>query len=534
MYLPSGPKHKKPHLCIDDRSERRFLIAGGPERVNPLTTKIALLLWPLLTVIVASRVRPAIAASSLLLGAILFLPTLAAFDFPLLPPIGREEIASLSLLGVLLLFYPKKFFAARPGLGAESLILVVMLSGIGTAYTNSDALVYGPRILPSVTLKDAFSDAARDFLHYFVPFLTARVVFRSRRDLRDLLLVLAVFGLIYSLPILVELRLSPQLNRWIYGFFPHSFHQHVRDSGYRPMVFMPNGLAVAQFIALCTIAAAALTVARARFLPIEGKLVTAYLASILVLCKGMAATLYAGAGLILVHLTTPRLRATLAVSLAAFATAFPLLRGYGLFPTDSVVAAISRINAERAHSLNYRFINEDLLLEKAQERILFGWGGFSRGRVFDPRHGGSITVTDGFWIIQLGQSGILGTLPIFGMIGLPVLLVYRRLPHVRSAQHRSMLASLAVIVGLTSIDLLPNGMFTYLPIILAGALLGTTEGLQRTHRNRPAPHGRAQPEEDSPKTAKEDATGPQPTSVSVPGTTSDRSASLAAARRKKR
>ena len=46
---------------------------------------------------------------------------------------------------------------------------------------------------------------------------------------------------------LVEVRLSPQINTWIYGFFQHDFIQMMRYGGFRPIVFLPHGLWVAFF-----------------------------------------------------------------------------------------------------------------------------------------------------------------------------------------------------------------------------------------------------------------------------------------------
>ena len=41
------------------------------------------------------------------------------------------------------------------------------------------------------------------------------------------------------------------------------------------------------------------------------------------------------------------------------------------------------INEERAHSLEYRLENEDLLIAKALQRPIFGWGGWGRNCVYD-------------------------------------------------------------------------------------------------------------------------------------------------------
>ena len=68
---------------------------------------------------------------------------------------------------------------------------------------------------------------------------------------------LVVAGLIYSLPMLFEVRMSPQLHTWIYGYFPHSFGQQMRDGGFRPVVFIGHGLGVAFFVMTTVVAAAA-------------------------------------------------------------------------------------------------------------------------------------------------------------------------------------------------------------------------------------------------------------------------------------
>lgn len=57
-----------------------------------------------------------------------------------------------------------------------------------------------------------------------------------------LLKVLALACLAYSLLALWEVRMSPRLNREIYGFFGHSWSQHVRYGGYRPILFLNHGI----------------------------------------------------------------------------------------------------------------------------------------------------------------------------------------------------------------------------------------------------------------------------------------------------
>ena len=125
-----------------------------------------------------------------------------------------------------------------------SLVLVLILAGVGTALTNPDPLRYGPTALPALAPYEAVSMGIRDLIRYGVPFFLGRTLYRRSADLKDLLLVLAGAGVIYSAFILVELRLSPQFHRWIYGHHQHGFALHVRWGGYRPMVFMRHGLSV--------------------------------------------------------------------------------------------------------------------------------------------------------------------------------------------------------------------------------------------------------------------------------------------------
>ena len=81
------------------------------------------------------------------------------------------------------------------------------------------------------------------------------------------------------------------------------------------------------------------------------------------------------------------------------------------------------IDPARAPSLAYRFLNEDILLEHARDKPLFGWGSWNRHRVFDPETGQATTTTDGAWVILIGTRGWVGYLAIFGLLAAPVILL---------------------------------------------------------------------------------------------------------------
>src|SRR5262249_32915089 len=153
----------------------------------------------------------------------------------------------------------------------------------------------------------------------------------------------------------------------------------------------------------------------------------------------------------------------LPLGLAALVFTFPLLRHADLFPTKAITDFFTPLSEERALSLWFRFENEDALLERARERLWFGWGGYSRQRVYDDVTGEDLSVPDGHWIIQLGERGIVGYVGMFGLLLWSVFSAFRARKRVLDRADRELVAMLALIVAINAVDLLPNGLFNYLP-----------------------------------------------------------------------
>ena len=115
-----------------------------------------------------------------------------------------------------------------------------------------------------------------------------RQIVCSKTDTEEILRVLVIAGVVYSVPALFEIRFSPQLHTWLYGYFPQEFgfSQEVRGGGFRPVVFMGHGLLVAFIFCTTAIAAAAFWTTGTRLtrmrLPPGG--ITTYLSCVLVLC----------------------------------------------------------------------------------------------------------------------------------------------------------------------------------------------------------------------------------------------------------
>ncbi|MEM8729308.1 MAG: hypothetical protein AAGF79_05255, partial [Pseudomonadota bacterium] len=298
-------------------------------------------------------------------------------------------------------------------------------------------------------------------------------------------LVLAASGFAYSFLALYEVRMSPQLNNIFYGYFPSSWRQHLRGGGFRPIVFLKHGLFLGVFLT-CSMMAA---VAYMRILEPKQKApfwaVIVWITLALVLAKTFTAFIIAIFLAPVVLLLTPRVQVMVAAVVALTVLFYPLVRGAGLIPTQAIVSQIAVIDAGRASSLQFRLNNEDILLAKANERPLFGWGGWGRFRVYDE-NGKDISTTDGRWIISIGGEGWFGYLSRFGLLTVPIVLMMLRR---KKYEISTATSSLCLILAANLVDLIPNAGLTTVTWLIAGALLGRleTEAVQMSETASPVP-----------------------------------------------
>ena len=289
-----------------------------------------------------------------------------------------------------------------------------------------------------------------------------------------------------DLPMLLEVRLSPQLNIWVYGYFQHSFEQMIRDGGFRPIVFLYHGLWAA-FLAMSGLLAA-VTIARSEPTrrAVAWWVCAIYLMGVLVLCKSMASILYGFAFAPAIAFLTTRMQMHLALALVLLVLAYPVLKAGDAVPEDRILELAEGVDAERANSLRFRLDNENVLMDRAMERPFFGWGSWGRNHIYDAS-GTILTTTDGRWIITMGVYGWVGFLAEFGLLTLPILLLWRRTTGVVSGAIPPWLGGLALIHVINVIDLLPNATITPMTWLIAGALLGYGEEVQLARKPGPAP-----------------------------------------------
>jgi hypothetical protein len=439
---------------------------------------LAIVLWPIVAVYFY-RTKPLVLATIwTILAADLLLPVRTAFKFEMIPLLDKYSIPSLcALVGCMAVAKRPLRLWTTFGL-TEMLFFFVLIGPVITSLLNGDPVGLGGTVLPGVGIYDGLSAFLSQFIA-LIPFLVGRQFLRHTSSLQEILKSLAAAGLVYSFLLLFEIRFSPQLHTWFYGYAPSDFIQEMRTGGgFRPMAFMGHGLTASFFAMTALVAASALWRLQIPVLRVKSSLVTPYLGVVLFLCKSAAALVYGVVLVPMVRWARPSLQVRFALLLATLTLSYPLLRMAEMFPTQSTFELAKAFDEERANSLKFRFDQEETLLKRAVERPFFGWGRFGRSRVLVEDWQGTgvdASVTDGRWVITFGQFGLLGFLSEFGLLAIPVFRAAKAMKVVRSFKESISLGAIALIIAVNMVELLPNSTLSPWTWLMAGALLGWSE-----------------------------------------------------------
>jgi len=442
-----------------------------------ISPRVAVAFFLVLVLFLFARMAPRKAATWSMLLATMFLPVKGGFDLPLFPPIDKDTAGVVAALLGCLWAARGQLLSARPGTGLDLWILAAAAGTVGTVLTNGETLYYARPVIHGLRPWDIISMVSRDLLAYGLPFFLGRALIRTPEALRDLLRSLVWAGLGYSVLALIEMRISPQLHRWVYGFMPIAFFTTYRLGGYRPMVFM-EGLSVGPFMLSATLAAIALQRCGQSILPSVSRLISPYLLMVFVLCRSLASIVY---GLVVVPiqwLLGTRQALLAATLLSALVCAYPVMRMVTSGPTDSMVDVAMSFNEARALSLEHRFNTEEALLTRAKKKFLLGWGGFNREKIVAEAHGYRLRQIDGFWIMQLGTSGIIGLVTSMALLLNPIWLAWRRRRRFREPAPGLLVSCMALIVAIRAVDMLPNTHYGPLVFYFGGALYGVVRSFR--------------------------------------------------------
>ncbi|NGP53703.1 hypothetical protein [Thioalkalivibrio sp. XN8] len=457
------------------------------------------------------------------LSGYLLLPSRTVVDLPLVPPLDKASVISL----VALLLTQRMSLAHRDarrssirslrsqsmkaGLQAEGasfngvplgrpgtrlffvFLLAVVLSPFLTVFRNGDGVTAGPRIISGLSLYDGLSMSINLFIAV-IPFILGLRFVATRDEHRYLVTALAVAGVVYSFFVLFEFRMSPRLHIWIYGFFQHDWVQHIRGGGFRPIVFLEHGLAVGLFLATALLASSGQFRVRATAGLAKGPWVVGgiWIALALLLSRNLAAVVLVMVFVPAVLLLSVRNQLLLAAFVAVTFLSFPLLRGVGLVPIETIISAAEIVDERRAASLRFRLYHEDALLERALEKPLSGWGGWGRNRLYDEVSGRDLSVTDGAWIIVIGTYGWIGYIAQFGLVALPLILLWRQQRRQQDPFDPAT-AALAMIIALSLLYMIPNDFRNPIFWLVAGALAGRCQIALTEKRVLPTRRNSARP-----------------------------------------
>lgn len=410
-----------------------------------------------------------------IIGGHLLLPSSTYIKFPMIPTIDRALIPAVSALVLCMIMAPKSVptFEAPARTGRQilfGLLLLVVVTPVLTVMHNTEPIIDGRISLPGLKLYDAYG-LISVILVALIPLWLGLRYLNTQAGHRAILEIVAISGLVYTLPALVEIRLSPQLHTWVYGFFPSNFVQHVRGDGFRPTVFLNHGLMLGIYFCMSIISAMVLyREARREGRRSIGWLATAvWITAVLFLSKSLGAFFLACVFASIVFLFGRRVQVTIGVIVAVVVLLYPMLRGAGWIPVDTAYDLALMVNEERAASLKFRLDNEDALLEKANLKPLAGWGSWGRNALYDPETGDMTSITDGIWLIFIGIYGWLGYIGRFGLLTVPIILYALRR---KTFGDSYITPGLIMVLSALLIDLLPNAGLVNYVWLMAGAVAG--------------------------------------------------------------
>lgn len=323
---------------------------------------------------------------------------------------------------------------------------------------------------------DGGSAVAAQISMWALPYIVGRIHFQGERSLRDLLVGMFT-GATFLIPFcLFEMRLSPTLLPRVYGMGTYT---GLRLGGWRPRVLFSEGLELGLWMSMCVLAGFWLwrsgTLQRLLGFSV-GRVVLPTLAVVTLLCRssGALALLAIGIG---VFWTTKRFRSRLAmILLISSPWIYVGVRIPNVWDYSGTVSFLAEnFDADRAQSFEFRLQNEDILVEKAMEKPLFGWGGWGRSRVYNE-DGRDISITDGLWIIALGTTGVFGLASFLGMFLVPgFVFVWKYGPADWTSSTAAGQAAAVCISSLFAIDSLlnafPNGVY----LVLLGGLVASLQ-----------------------------------------------------------
>lgn len=420
-----------------------------------------------------SIMTPSRAVASAFVIGWLFLPNIT-LPVPGLPDVGKALLTTLVTLLVLALLRPEQFRHAR--FHWLDLFAVGLSLSSGVASISNDLGLY-----------DACSQSFAGMMRWMGPYWLGRMCLSTPAKALEFCKIIVFLGLVYVPLCAFELRMSPQLHLMVYGVPNQWLGQ--RLGGWRPAVFMWNGLMLGLWMSAVTLVAFWLwrNYPKLRITGAPMGVVFLILLATTILCKSTGAlAILVGGVASLLGLTASRSKAPL-FCLWLLVPLYIGTRVTGVWSGEGVLEVAGLVSADRRDSFDFRLRQEDKLLRKAFQRPLFGWGGFGRNRVYNES-GRDVSVTDGLWVIQFGTTGLFGMICLYGVLLSPTAMVLKNESAASmAAPPIAAVTALALVTLFFAIDSLPNAMYNPVYVLACGSVVGVYVGNRTSTKGEPPP-----------------------------------------------
>ncbi len=424
---------------------------------------IAMFGWIPIVMALFAKLEARTAAAVAFVAGWMFLPV-AAFNLPALPDYTKTTATCVGILAGAWIFDKERFRQFR--FNAADLPIVLWCTAPFFSSIANDLGAY-----------DGLSQTMYQTITWGLPYYIARIYFSESEGMNILATAIVIGGIVYIPFCWFEMIMSPQLHRMTYGFHQHNFLQTLRDGGgFRPMVYMDHGLMTSMWMVIAIFLGTWLFISgglpkKILFVPTVYLLV--FLIFTTVMMKSFGAIILLFLGVAVIVLSHRMKRTLLILILLLIPHLYVITRTTGIWDGQNLSGFVEqKISADRAQSLQFRFDNETILIDKAMRGTIFGWGGFGRSRVYDDK-GRDISVADGLWIIALGQNGIYGLLTMMIAIQTPVLLFLLRIKPERWKEKAwAAAAVMAVFLSIYMIDNLLNAMINPVYMLFSGGITG--------------------------------------------------------------
>jgi tetratricopeptide (TPR) repeat protein len=426
------------------------------ESISTFLAIAALVLWipVILVLFILLPARRAVVAGAIAGWSLL--PPIG-IDLPGIPIYDKAAATTLGILLATLIFEPQRLVRFRPRWFDVPILLWC-------------ACPFVTSVLNELGAYDGLSAVFRQTIAWLLPYLVGRLYLTDADGMRDFAWGITIGGAILIPFCVFEIRMSPMFKQAVYGL---GGFEGTRYGLFRPILFFVNSLELGLWMNTATLVAWWLwrTGQLKRVWRLPGGAVFAALLLTTIACRATGATalLLAGVGALWICWHGKKKWAVWVLLLVA--PAYYCVRTTHLWSgSQAVDLARAVVGDTRADSFEFRLSNEELLIAKALQRPIFGWGGWGRNFVYDEWDN-QFSIIDGMWVLALGSFGIVGLITWTISLLLPAILFLRRFPVSQWDRPQvAAAAAIAIVVDLALLYGLFNGTPNVIYIIAAGGL----------------------------------------------------------------